>query len=634
MSICWKLIFTIIVAFVLSTAISCSPANDPSTDQSVPKEKLLTVIADGISDYKIVVPEAPSPATNYAAKELQYFLTEITGVELPIVSQSKAAGSPSILIGINSRTDETVSKELSKLAADGVLIKTSGRNIILLGSNERGQLYSVYVLLEKFLGVRFLTLDCTVIPKKTAVILPEINYTHASPFMYRETLYFDSYPRQIAIRQRLNGPMTECDAQVGGRWIIHPYCHSFSTLVPAEKYFQEHPEYFSLIKGERKGDHIHAQLCLTNPEVLKIATEKVLQWCEQYPDVPIFDVSQNDGNGWCECENCMAIAVEEGSQHGPIGRFVNAIADAVTEKYPDKWIETLAYAYAVDPPQITKPRDNVIIRLCHTGDYFAGFERNDLGSNLVNNLERWRKQTRRILIWHYATNFQHYLAPNQNLNGLARDIKAYARHGANGVMIQGNYQSPGGELAELRQYLSAQLMWDPDQDPMVIREDFCRGYYASASEDVLAFLSTMDKLSDDQDISTNWVAFGAWDPQTTVPADFVTEGLAILAQTHQKADSPVIANRIDKLLLPLWYMQLTYPDKYGLEVNNASVILDRFEAIVKANKITHHIETGAPDQNVSGDRDIWYIRKVFLKNANIYQWLSTMREKYSVAKNK
>ena len=34
-----------------------------------------------------------------------------------------------------------------------------------------------------------------------------------------------------------------------------------------------------------------------------------------------------------------------------------------------------------------------------------------------------RKLTRRIFIWHYGTNFAHYLAPNPNLIGLAKDIK-------------------------------------------------------------------------------------------------------------------------------------------------------------------------------------------------------------------
>lgn len=51
----------------------------------------------------------------------------------------------------------------------------------------------------------------------------------------------------------------------------------------------------------------------------------------------------------------MAVVKEEGSQHGTIMRFVNAIVDAVAEKYPNKMVDTLAYAYSTKPSAITKP---------------------------------------------------------------------------------------------------------------------------------------------------------------------------------------------------------------------------------------------------------------------------------------
>jgi hypothetical protein len=612
-------VLIVILLVVGSVALNSADAKNAPT----------VIVTNGISDFRIVIPDNAEPVISYAAKELQYFLKEISGAQLPIVAMGQAPCGPAFCIGLKQQADPAALEQLGKLNEDGVLIRTAGDNILLLGKDSRGQLYSVYVFLEKFLGVRFLTGDCTVIPKRDVLTLPEIDYSYSPPFMYRETLYFDSFPREIATRQRLNGPYTECDTQVGGRWIIHPFVHSFSRLVPADKYFDKHPEYFSLIAGIRKPDAVDSQLCLTNPDVLKIATEQVLQWCQQYPEVPVFDVSQNDGNGWCECEKCTAVVEQEGSRHGPILRFVNAIADEVAKKYPDRWIETLAYAYSVHPPAITKPRDNVIIRLCHTGDYFTGFEHNDLGSNLVENIKSWRKSTRRIFIWHYAVNFHHYPAPNQNLNGLARDIRAYAKYGANGVMIQGDYQSPCGELAELRQYLSAQLMWDPTQDPMTIRREFCQGYYGLAAADVLEYLALLDKYSDDPD--SKLVAFCAWDPSKTVPVEMVTDGLKILTAAREKSDSPEIANRIDKLLIPLWYMQLTYPNMYHLASENAMSVISRFEAVAKANNMTHISETCSSDassQNSSGDVDIWQIRKVFLKDANLDAWLKSTKARH------
>ncbi len=542
------------------------------------------IVRDGRTEYRIITPDKPSPAVKTAAKELQRFMLRITGVRFSIAAESRAGEAPAFLLGPCKRSAEAgLVEKASKLAEDGVLIRTLGRDVALLGSNERGNLYCVYVLLEKYLGVRFLAWDCTIVPLEPNLALSEIDYSYAPPFMYRETLYWDSFPKDIATRQRLNGPYTKCDESVGGKIAFFPYVHSFDDLIPPEDYFNDHPEYFGLQGGKRVAEHVHSQICLTNPEVLEISKRKVLKWCKEHPEIPIIDVSQNDGNGWCECENCMAIVNEEGSQHGPILRFVNAIADEVAKNYPEKWVETLAYAYATKPPSITKPRSNVIIRLCHAGCYYHGFEKCGLGANLTTYIDQWSKLTKRIFIWHYATNFAHYIAPNQNLVGLARDIKHYGRSGVNGLMVQCNYQGPGGELAELRQYLSAQLMWDPSQDAYRIREEFCTGYYQEAAPDVLEFLRLMDKTAERPDSH----AFGAWDPLTTTPDVLVKESLTILDKARLSARSSTVRNRIDKLMLPFWYMQLTYPDKYNVTVLEAQKLWPRFKRVIDTNKITH-----------------------------------------------
>jgi len=153
-------------------------------------------------------------------------------------------------------------------------------------------------------------------------------------------------------------------------------------------------------------------------------------------------------------------------------------------------------------------------------------------------------------------------------------------------MVQCNYQGAGGELAELRQYLASQLMWDPSRRPEAIRFEFCRGYYGPAADHVLAYLALMDSLSED----TNIHAFGAWDAQNTVPPSFVAEGLAILNAARAKAKDARLSNRIDKLLLPLWYMQLTYPERYGLAQKDGPALWNRFKKVVAANNITYICE--------------------------------------------
>ncbi len=556
------------------------------------------IVRDGRSDYRIVTPAADSPAAEYAAKELQSFIQQMTDVRLPVVKEQAADDGPAFWVGPCERnTKAGLLEEARQLREDGVLIRTLGHDIALLGQNERGHLYSVYVLLEKYLGVRFLAWDCTVVPKQAELTLPAINHAYAPPFMYRETLYFDSFPKEIAARQRLNGPTTKCDASVGGKIDFYPYVHSFDDLFPENEYFKDHPEYYGLQGGKRVAGAVHAQLCLTNPDVLRLAKEKVLRWIAERPDVPIFDVSQNDGNGPCECDKCMAIVAQEGSQQGTILRFVNAIADEVAKKHPDKWVETLAYAYSMNPPAITRPRDNVIIRLCHAGCFLHGFETCKQGAELATWVDQWSKLTRRIFIWHYGTNFAHYLAPNPNLNGLVKDIRFYAAHGVNGLMVQCNYQGPGGELAELRQYLCAQLMWNPTRDPMLIREEFCRGYYGKAAAKVMEFLGVMDKMAEEP-----VHVFAVWDPPGIVPPRFAREALRVLEQAKAADDDPAVRNRIGKLMLPFWYTLLLNPAKYELSDSDAAAIWKRARQVINDNQITFIREGGA-----SGDGPGWVL---------------------------
>lgn len=564
----------------------------------------LVIATQGGSRYRIAVPEGGGAALAYAAGELQRFLREATGALLPIVEGDAAAGSPAFLLGPTRRAASAgLVEKARELGPDGVLLQTLGRDVVLLGHDDRGQLYSIYVFLERYLGCRFLARDCTITPKAETLTLPGIEVRYSPPFIYREALYHDAADWPFAARQRLNGAnMNQC---LGRPWeaatdvvkgiLIFPFAHSACYMVPPGKYFADHPEYFGLVAGKRIGEAISGQLCYTNPDVLRICTEETLKLFREHPEIASVDLSQNDSwpdrSGACECAACTAIVNEEGAQHGPILRFTNAIADVVAKECPGKFVDTLAYSYTVATPKLTRPRDNVIIRLCHHACYFHGIEGEDLGAEFRAGVDDWRRVAKNVFIWHYGTNFWHYLAPNPNLVALAKDVTYYHAHGINGMMLQGNIQSSGGELAELRQYLASRLMWDPRQDPMALRREFCDGYYGPAAAEAMEFLASMDRLA--QAIPQH-IPMNGWDPPDVTPPEFVAEGLAILARAESKAGDDVIRNRIGKLLLPLWYMQLAWPDRYGLQKAEGTALLGRFQPVLRANEITT-IAEGPPN---------------------------------------
>lgn len=567
----------------------------------------LLIARDGRSDYEIVTPNEPSVAVSYAADELRAFLAEATGVELPIARERQASGGPAFLVGPSQRAGRTaLIGKAQLLGEDGVLLRTVGPDIVLLGGGDRGQLYSVYVLLERYLGVRFLARDCTVVPQREVLTLPPIDYRYSPRFVYREELYHDTLDWRFAARLKLNGSnMAQCAARMPDDSpelipgiSISPFVHSSCAMVPPDTYFPTHPEYFGLVNGERHAGVIGGQLCYTNPDVLRICTDFVLKWIEDHPDVACVDISENDAypgqSGACECEACMAIVNEEGTQMGPLLRFVNAIAAVVAERYPGKVVETLAYQHTITAPKITKPLPNVAVRLCHHACYFHGIEGDPIGGEFRAAIDDWRGVAKSIYVWHYGVNFWHYLAPNPNLTSLVKDIRHYADHGVNGVMLQGNIQSTGGELSDFRMYLTAQLLWDPARDPMEIRREFCEGYYGSASGDILELLSMMDGLGETTD---KHIPMNGWNPPDIATPGFVTEAMAVLERALATTEDPTVRNRVEKLMLPFWYVQLTWPEVYGLGPDAGRAMVASFRRVTEANGIGT-IAEGPP--NVAG----------------------------------
>jgi alpha-glucuronidase len=139
-------------------------------------EKELTLAEGGRSQYVIVVPENGSPSTRYGAEELQRFLHQMTGVELPIRSDQSPLSAREIVLGPNAHLQPIgVDIDFDALGAEGYRIKTKGHHLIIAGGDLRGTLYGVYCLLEDHLGCRWFTPTVSRIPKHQRLVVPSID---------------------------------------------------------------------------------------------------------------------------------------------------------------------------------------------------------------------------------------------------------------------------------------------------------------------------------------------------------------------------------------------------------------------------------------------------------------------------
>jgi uncharacterized protein DUF4838 len=100
----------------------------------------------------------------------------------------------------------------------------------------------------------------------------------------------------------------------------------------------------------------------------------------------------------------------------------------------------------------------------------------------MKNLQAWSKITNQLYIWHYNTNFAHYLLPFPDFDELAADIPMYKDRGVVGLFMEGSVTRGGGAVnAELRSYVMAKLLWDSKADVKRAIDEFHDAFYGKAA---------------------------------------------------------------------------------------------------------------------------------------------------------
>ena len=225
----------------------------------------------------VVSAEARAPE-RHAAAELVDFLRQITGADIPLAHE-RHAGRSNLLVGPRAAQFAEPGFTAGEYGTEGLVIRTVDRDLILAGGEPRGTLYAVYTFLEEVLGCRWYTPHAHVIPSSPTLSLPPTDIVQRPSFEYREVFYSPAFDADWAVRNQCNGQHIKVDSERGGKITYGRWCHTFPEIIRDDAYFEAHPEYFSWVDGKRISSSQHSgQICLTNPDVLKIATDKVFAW--------------------------------------------------------------------------------------------------------------------------------------------------------------------------------------------------------------------------------------------------------------------------------------------------------------------------------------------------------------------
>ncbi len=166
------------------------------------------LVVEGRARTAIVISPEAGEFTRLATTELQEYISKLTGVRLPIVTNVNVGDRPAgeSLIVLGTTNESAIMRELTRagqmdsgsLKNEGFLIRTmsaSGhRAAVVAGKDDAGTLYGAYELLER-LGITF-RLTGDIVPARTnSLAVPELNVRKEPAFPRRgflNTAVFDN----------------------------------------------------------------------------------------------------------------------------------------------------------------------------------------------------------------------------------------------------------------------------------------------------------------------------------------------------------------------------------------------------------------------------------------------------------
>ena len=572
-----------------------------------------------LSSYTVILPATALEGERDVAEVLCDVVTRATGYTLPIATEKATPAPCEIVIGKTDRDTDKVRAARQEIRNDGYALVVDGDRLFITGNLPRGGVYGVYTFLEEYLGARFYSDTFMTVHKGACVDVPADLCRVDSPhFFSRDTYWYHILhprrPTKMNIRNALKSNHWTMPDLGGGVSYAGRFVHSIWELaeIPHE---------------------IGVQPCLTDERIYENVRKNVRRVLRENPAATIVSVSQVDSYPdqlGCQCERCKAIDDREGTPMGSLLTFVNRIADDIKDDYPHVYVDTLAYRYTRKAPKHIKPRDNVIIRLCSIECCFShplDDPRCPHNVEFVRDIEAWAAICHNLYIWDYTTDFLCYLAPFPNLAVLQRNVRFFKEHNVIGMFEQGNYQSLSGEFGELRGYLLAKLLWNPDMTAEAYdahMNEFLRDYYGGGWTYIREYIDVTSRKAAERhlfiyDTPNRLFPFGEKSAEAPALDTLDPDGIQAWSRGMRSspADSITEESAFAEYLLGLWSKALAAAetDEQHAHVAQSSVqalyyaefVLpaERFEALntamldaIRASGITRFRETAdIPDQD-------------------------------------
>jgi hypothetical protein len=487
---------------------------------------------------------APSSAADerLAAEEIQKHVELISGATVEIVpAGANLAGRVPIRIGAaaDDRLDAEIRKQGSDPSAFALVVDEQG--VSIRGLSSAGTLTGTYELLEQ-IGVRWF------MPGELGLVVPETKTVRLNP---QRTIQVPSFPARNL--QGVSAAEWERRMRLGGPYFPASHGVPGFGLGGSQALCQEHPEWFSLIDGERKP----RQLCLSNPEVLRRAVQATKEYFRAHPEAEMMGIGANDGRGFCECEACRAL---DGGDYDPFGHFpsmtdryvwfFNRVLEGIEDEFPDKRLGFYAYSVYNRPPVKEKPDRRLVpavalITLCR----LHGMENPVCPEKSYEEwiIRQWGRLVPEVYYRGYWFNLADPGLPFHMIERIRREVPLGKELGIAGWRVESPYDWAASTPSR---YVASKLMWNSAADVDALMADFYEKFYGPAARPMRRYVEMMSNALTNADYHTG----SAWDMPHVYPPPLRADARGALDEAARLAPEGLFAKRVWMVTRSLDYL--------------------------------------------------------------------------------
>jgi hypothetical protein len=380
------------------------------------------LVKNGKSKVIILVPTKLSKEQRTAIDDFKKTILKASGSEITEFAESEEEKVPTdlakIVIGPSDFTDKILGEKTDVQPEEFKILPRKNYLVILAKDiirpeyvlSSRVTAWAFSHIMEHYMNVKWLYPGDlgTIIPKMKSISIPDKDIVF-QPILQKRRLYYQSKNNDLM--------QWAAHHQVAGERLFYKFSHSFRKDQANGDWWQEFNKTKPYLlaqsprgKPELYGGSDRFKVCTSHPET----TEEILRRWEAAGKPDYWDLTPNDGNGFCTCDNCMKLdslygdgqyskeEVWQGKDYVNLtGRHVyfwNNMVKRMREKNPKAVVGVFLYSRYRDAPKRIKVQPGVWGEIVHGYNFDYWQKWKEAGVDKIGLRPNW---------WHMGGNGPH-----------------------------------------------------------------------------------------------------------------------------------------------------------------------------------------------------------------------------------